>query len=141
MDVEVADPALAYWPHVWMVEYATCAKLFNYPDESGAAGARVIPEVARTHTVSRDGRSHTFDLRRSFRFHTGAEVTAQSFADALNRLAQPKLRSPATAYMHDIVGARAVISGKAQSISGVRVLDRYRLRSGSRNPSGTSQPG
>ena len=128
VDVDYVDPALAYFPPAWMFEYATCAMLFNYPDKSGAAGARVIPEVARKYTVSRDGRTYTFDLRRTFRFHTGAEVTAKSFADTLNRLAQPKLRSPATAYMHDIVGATAVIEGKAQKISGVRVLGRYRLR-------------
>ena len=55
-------------------------------------------------------------------------MTAHSFADAFNRVAQPKLESPATAYMREIVGAAAVIDGKAQSISGVRVLGRYRLQ-------------
>ena len=35
-----------------------------------------------------------------------------------------KLRSPAAAYMHEIVGADAVTDGKAQSIAGVRVLGR-----------------
>ena len=67
-------------------------------------------------------------MKKTFRFHTGAAVTAQSFADAFNRDAQPSLKSPATVYMHEIVGASAVIDGKAASISGVRVLDRYRLQ-------------
>ncbi len=41
---------------------------------------------------------------------------------------QPAARSPATRYMHEIVGADAVIDGKARTISGVRVLGRYRLQ-------------
>ncbi len=93
--------------------FATCAKLFNYPDEPGAAGTRLVPEVVDTFTVSKDGRTYTFELKRTFRFHTGAPVTAQSFADAFNRVAQPKLGSPATRYMREIVGAAAVIDGKA----------------------------
>ena len=122
------DPALAYLTDDWMIEYATCAKLFNQPDAPGAAGLRVIPEVVRSFTVSRDRRTYTFDLKPTFRFQTGAAVTARSFADAFNRNAQPTLRSPATKYMHEIAGADAVIDGKAKSISGIRVLGRYRLQ-------------
>jgi hypothetical protein len=45
------DPALAYLTDDWMVEYATCAKLFNQRDLPGAAGLRVVPEVVRSFTV------------------------------------------------------------------------------------------
>ena len=45
VDLDSVDPALAYGAASWMVEYATCAKLFNNPDASGAAGAQVIKEV------------------------------------------------------------------------------------------------
>ena len=78
--------------------------------------------------VSSDGRRYEFELKRIFRFHTGAAVTAHSFADALNRVANPRLRSPATGFMREIAGAVAVMEGKAQTISGVRVLGRYRLQ-------------
>jgi ABC-type oligopeptide transport system substrate-binding subunit len=127
-DVDFVDPALAYRDRSWPVGYATCAKLFNYPGAGGAAGTRLVPEVVDRYMVSKDGRTYTFTLRRTFRFHTGARVTAQSFADAFNRNARPELGSPATAYMREIVGAAAVIGGKAGSIAGVDVLGRYRLR-------------
>jgi peptide/nickel transport system substrate-binding protein/oligopeptide transport system substrate-binding protein len=127
-DVDFVDPALAWLPRSWQIGFATCAKLFNYPDAPGAAGTRLVKEVVDRFTVSKDRRTYTFVLKRSFRFHTGAWVTAQSFADAFNRVAKPKLESPATVYMREIVGATAVIDGEAQSISGVRVLDRYRLQ-------------
>jgi ABC-type oligopeptide transport system substrate-binding subunit len=127
-DVDFVDPALAYFARSWPIGYATCAKLFNYPDAPGAAGTRLIPEVVDRTTRSSDQRTYTFELKQTFRFHTGAPVTARSFALAFNRDANPKLGSPATAYMHEIVGADAVIAGNATSISGIRVLGRYRLQ-------------
>jgi oligopeptide transport system substrate-binding protein len=128
VDVDYVDPALAYEGFAWSIGFATCAKLFNYPDESGALGTRLIPEVVRDFRVSRDGRVYTFELKRTFRFHRGAAVTARSFADAFHRVANPRLRSPATTYVREIVGAGAVIAGRAKRISGVRVLGRYRLQ-------------
>ena len=127
-DVDFVDPALAYAAWSWPIGYATCAKLFTYPDAPGAEGTKVIPEVVRTYKVSRDGRAYTFDLNTRFRFHTGAPVTAQSFVDAFNRDANPKQRSPATGFIQEIVGARAVIDGTATSISGVQALARHRLQ-------------
>lgn len=71
------------------ISFATCAKLFNHPDEAGKSGTQIVPEVVNSHTVSRDGRIYEFELKRTFRFHTGAPVTAQSFADAFNRTRSP----------------------------------------------------
>jgi ABC-type transport system substrate-binding protein len=127
-DVDFVDPGLAYATQDLPLQFATCAKLFNYPDARSAAGARVVPEVVKSFTVSRDGRTYVFELKPTFRFHTGAPVTARSFADAFNRDANPRLRSLATNFMREISGAVAVMQGKAQTISGVQVLGRYRLR-------------
>ena len=135
-DVDFVDPALAYDSPSWVLEFATCAKLFNYPDKAKAAGTRVIREIVRSFRVSRDGRTYTFELKKTFRFHTGAPVTARSFVDAFNRDANPSMKSPATAFMHEIVGADAVIEGRAKTISGVRALGPYRLRIGLTKPLG-----
>jgi ABC-type transport system substrate-binding protein len=135
-DVDYVDPALAYFAHSWAIEFATCAKLFNYPDAAGVEGTRVIPEVVDRSTVSPNGKLYTFDLKRTFRFHTGAPVTAGSFAEAFNRDANPRMQSPAQNYMHEIVGADAVIAGKARGVSGVRVLGPYRLQIRLRKPLG-----
>ena len=57
-------------------------------------------------------------------------VTAQSFADAFNRNANPKLNSLVRrrGWLQEIVGANAVMRERATTISGVQVLGRYRLR-------------
>jgi ABC-type transport system substrate-binding protein len=126
VDVPV-DPALGNPSEP--LDWATCAMLFSFAPAAGAAGTRVIPEVVDGWTVSRDGRTYTFELKRTFRFHTGAPVTARSFADAFNRVASPTMHSIARNYLREIVGASAVIDGKAETITGVQVLGRYRLRS------------
>jgi peptide/nickel transport system substrate-binding protein len=124
-NIDSVDPALGYFRDAWLIQDATCARLFRYQNV-GDGNWQVTPEVVARSTVSRDGRTHTFSLHDTFRFHTGAKVTAQSFADAFDRAA--KLRSPAAVYMHEVVGADAVTDGKAQSISGLRVLGPYRLQ-------------
>ena len=55
-EVDFVDPALAYSGRSWLLEYATCAKLFNYPDAPGAAGTRLVPEVVDRYAVS-EGRA------------------------------------------------------------------------------------
>ena len=47
-DVDFVDPGLAYTDLSWAIGFATCAKLFNYPGELGAAGTRLLPEVVRS---------------------------------------------------------------------------------------------
>jgi peptide/nickel transport system substrate-binding protein len=112
-----------------MLEYATCANLYNYPDKPAPVGAVAIPEVAKDFPkVSADGTTQTIQLRRTFRFNTGQPVTAANFVAAFNRDANPKLESPARNYLHEIVGADAVIDGTARTMTGVTAPGRYTLR-------------
>jgi ABC-type oligopeptide transport system substrate-binding subunit len=125
------DPQLAYVTTAWWLEYATAAKLFNYPERPGAAGNRLVPEVASRYTVSRDGRRSTFIIRKGFRFSDGSRVTAKSFAYAIDRIANHDLASPGAAFITDpngtnIVGARAVNDGHGTHVRGV-VARRNRL--------------
>ena len=120
------DPQLAYVTTAWWMEYATAAKLFNYPDRSGPAGTRLVPEVASRFTVSRDGRTWTFVIRKGFRFSDGLPVTAASFRYAIDRVANHDLASPGAPFITDlkganVVGAGAVNSGSAQHVRGVVV--------------------
>ena len=121
------DPQLAYTSTAWSLEYATAAKLFNYPDRAGRPGTVLRPEVASGYRVSRDGRTYTFTLRRGFRFSDGSPVTAKSFGYAIDRAANHALATPAAPFITDlVVGARAVNEGHAVHVRGV-VAKGYRL--------------
>jgi YVTN family beta-propeller protein len=142
-DIGTLDPALAYTPLSeasftsarlsWQLEYATCAKLLNYPDQPAPIGSQLIPEVAGSlPTRSRDGRTYTFAIRPGFRFSppSGEPVTAATFKYAIERSLSPRMRGPALGpragpagsarpVLADVVGAAAYMTGRAPHISGV----------------------
>ena len=121
-DVDFLDPALAYATLSWQIQYATCAKLVNYPDERGPAGARLSPELAETLPRPTDGgRTYTFRIRQGFRFSppSGEQVTARTLKDSIERSMNPRMRSPAAGFMRDVVGASAFANGSARHVSGI----------------------
>jgi peptide/nickel transport system substrate-binding protein len=94
--IDFADPALAYYQISWQVEYATCVKLLNYPDLPAPQGYALVPEAASSMpTISADGLTVTFTVPPGkYKFNTGEQVTAQTFADSLLRDLNPKMVSP-----------------------------------------------
>jgi ABC-type oligopeptide transport system substrate-binding subunit len=120
-DVDYLDPQLSYYGETWKLEATTACKLMNFPDKEGAAGAVATPEVsAGLPLVSKDGKTYTFTIKPGFRFSNGKPVTAQSFVDAFNRFANPRMQSTGVQFLDIVRGAKAVIDGEARTISGVR---------------------
>jgi len=121
-DVDYVDPALDYLSSGWEIQYALACKLMNYPDKNGPQATQLTPEVAAGFPrISNNGRTYTFTVKPGFRFANGETVTAKSFADAFNRNANPRLQSPAQAFMTDLVGANDVLNGHGSQISGISV--------------------
>ena len=121
--LDSADPALAYDTLSWAIVRATCAKLLDYPDAPGAAGARPAPELAEAMPRrSDDGRTYTFTIRRGFRFSppSGEPVTARSLKYTIERSLNPRMQPPAAHLVADLVGQSAYAAGRARHISGVR---------------------
>jgi YVTN family beta-propeller protein len=121
---DFTDPALAYLPASWQLEYATCAKLLNYPDRPAPAGSQLVPEVARSLPVVSDGgRRFTFSIRDGYRFSPPSNqlVTAQTFKYSIERSLSPKLKRAAVApqFVGDIVGTEAYRQGRVAHIAGV----------------------
>jgi len=120
------DPQVAYVTTAWTLEYATAAKLYNYPDKQGPAGSKLVPEVASNFKVTGNGRTYTFTIRKGFKFSDGSAVTAKNFKYAINRVANKQLSSPGAQFITDsngtnIVGAQAVNAGHGNNVSGVVV--------------------
>src|SRR5438874_10177949 len=102
------DPQLAYITTAWWLEYATAAKLYNYPDKAGPVGTKLVPEVASKFTVSRNGKVYTFTLRKGFKFSDGAAVSAKNFKYAIDRVANKDLASPGAQFITDPSGTNIV---------------------------------
>jgi len=118
--ITYVDPALAYFSDEWLIEYATCAKLMNYPDQKQPKGSQVVPEVAAGFPrISRSGKQYTFTIKKGWRYNTGRTITAADFKQAFLRGANKDMNSPAVSYEHEIVGADAYNKGTASTISGV----------------------
>jgi DNA-binding SARP family transcriptional activator/ABC-type transport system substrate-binding protein/streptogramin lyase len=101
--------------------YATCAKLFNYPDASGAAGERLEPEVAAGWpTLTEHGRTYMFRIRPGYGFSPPSHerVTAESFRHEIERVLSPK-NAGASSLLPDIIGGEAYSAGKTAHISGI----------------------
>ena len=119
-DVDFIDPSLAYYVHSWQIMGASGANLLRFADAEGSAGSRLVPEVATGFpAISNNGKTYTFTIRPGFKFSNGKAVTADSFKWAIERAVNNQQQSPAGPFVADIVGAQAVLDGKARSVSGV----------------------
>jgi len=90
----------------------------------------IVPDIAERWEVSADGRTYTFRLRRGVLFHDGSRmVTAQDFKYSMERALNPRTGSTvALTYLGDIVGARDFARGRAQEVTGIKVIDDFTLQ-------------
>jgi peptide/nickel transport system substrate-binding protein/oligopeptide transport system substrate-binding protein len=92
-------------------------------------GALAIkPAIAETWTASRDGLVWTFSLKKGVKFHHGREVTADDIVYSFTRIVDPKTKSAGAPLFMKIKGARQFADGRAASVEGLVVLDRYTLQ-------------
>lgn len=88
--------------------------------------AEIRPKLASSWTVSADGLTYTFNLRKDVTFWNGDKMTAQSFVDEFQRVLDPKVASPGEGFLDPIVqGSTAFNKGKATSVSGLSAPDPY----------------
>ena len=88
----------------------------------------IVPDLAEDWDISPNGKVFTFRLRQDAKFHDGRLVVAEDFRWSLERAADPLTESPvADLYLADILGVADKLSGKTQSIRGLRVIDDHTL--------------
>ncbi len=110
------DPARARTAY----DYAVVSRVYSRLVDSDAA-LDLRPALARTWTVSEDGRTYTFRLAPA-RFHNGRPVEARDVAGTFERLLAAGASGPYAELLSVIEGARAFSQGQAPTLSGVRVL-------------------
>ncbi|HET7412303.1 MAG TPA: ABC transporter substrate-binding protein, partial [Pararhizobium sp.] len=118
-DVATLDPAIGYDWQNWSMIKALFDGLMTY--EPGTT--KLVPDLAESYKISNDGKTYTFKLRQGVKFHNGRTMTADDVKYSLDRVVDPKTKSPGAGFFSNIVGYDAVSGGKADSLSGVKVLD------------------
>jgi oligopeptide transport system substrate-binding protein len=89
----------------------------------------IVPDIAESWEKSPDGKTYTFYLRQGVKFHSGREVKAADFKYSWERACNPDTGSgTAATYLGDIVGAKDMLAGEAEEISGVEVIGDYTLQ-------------
>jgi ABC-type transport system substrate-binding protein len=97
-DFNYTDPSLEYESPGWQLEYATALKLLNWRETK----AQLYNEAASRVTVSPNGRRYTFTIRPGLRLSNGEKITAANFRFAIQRANNPKMQSPASAFLSDL---------------------------------------
>ena len=67
-------------------------QIFETLVEYDAGGFKIVPKLAETWSVSPDGRSWTFALRRGVKFHDGTDLDAAAVVLNIDRARQPRIR-------------------------------------------------
>ncbi len=124
------DPAIAWEVTSWGIERLTYETFLSYASEPGEPGTELIPclatEVpsAENGGISADGTVYTFKLRPGVKFAppVDREVTAEDFKYSFERMMVEPL-APATFFYTGVVGAQDFMDGKANEITGFKVVD------------------
>jgi ABC-type transport system substrate-binding protein len=128
--IENIDPQRTYYVPESQYEWLTQRPLLNFAHAEGARGYRLLNEGARNYTVSRDGRTYTFHLRKGMRFSDGSAVTAANYMHTFLRILNPGVGSPIASFLTDpasvnIRGAIAYNTTGKGSVSGLQTKGKY----------------
>jgi peptide/nickel transport system substrate-binding protein len=92
-------------------------------------GLNIVPALADTWTISRDGRIYTIHLRDGVRFHDGTPLTSADVVYSVKRLLDParQKKSIGVSYLQVVDGAPAYSAGRSRELPGISAIDANRL--------------
>ncbi|WP_454857227.1 ABC transporter substrate-binding protein [Rhizobium binxianense] len=118
-DITTLDPAIGYdWVN-WSMIKSLYSRLMDY--EPGTPN--LVPSLAESFTVSPDGLTYTFKLRKGVKFSNGREVVASDVKYSIERAVDPKTQGPGAGFFGAIKGFEDVTRGKATTLSGIETPD------------------
>src|SRR4051812_36153737 len=118
-DVSTLDPAIGYDWQNWSMIKSLFSRLMDYKPGT----TELTPDLATSYDISADGLTYTFHLRTGVKFHNGREMTADDVAYSYNRTVIPKTQSPGAGFFKSIAGFDDLTAGKADTMSGIKVVD------------------
>ncbi|QRG70102.1 ABC transporter substrate-binding protein [Brevibacillus choshinensis] len=85
--------------------------------------SELVPGLAESWEVTPDGLTYTFHLRKNVKFHNGEIFKADDVLFTFDRMLDPKTKALNTDFLDMITGAQERMDGKADSVSGIKVID------------------
>lgn len=95
------------------------------PDGNG--GVKIVPSLAESWDVSENGKVYTFHLAKGVKFHNGEEFKADDVLFTIDKMMNPEQATINSWIFEIIEGAKDRLEGKADSVSGVKVIDNYNV--------------
>jgi oligopeptide transport system substrate-binding protein len=89
----------------------------------------IIPGVAESWSVSKDGLTYTFKIRKNAKWSDGQALTANDFVYSWKRAVSPKLASEYAYQLYYIKNGEAINTGKIKDVNklGVKAKDSHTL--------------
>ncbi len=89
------------------------------------AGLSVVPALAKSWVVSREGTEYTFRLRAGVTFHDGSPFSSEDVVSTFRRLLAPEhgQGNVACDYLMVLTGARDFAAGRRPDLPSVRAID------------------
>ena len=133
-DPVTLDPAVDFEGPGWALEHAIFGNLLNYASAPGAAGTKIIADMATevptvaNGGITNGGKTYIFHIRPGIRFAppVNRECTAADFVYSFQRMMSLPT-APAKGYYTGIVGLQAFLNGKAKTITGYKAIGKYTL--------------
>lgn len=83
----------------------------------------LVPGLAESWDISPDGLVYTFHLKKGVKFHNGEIFKADDVLYTFDRMLNPETKALNTDFLSMIKGAQDRMDGKADSVSGIKVID------------------
>ncbi|MFB6465333.1 oligopeptide ABC transporter substrate-binding protein [Cytobacillus sp. Hz8] len=106
----------------------TDSKVLDFFDESLFTydeNLKIQPHIATWDT--KDSKVYTFTFKEGVKWHNGEELTVNDWVFALETIAHKDYKGPRYTNVQNIEGTPAFHSGKAKTISGIKVIDDYHI--------------
>lgn len=118
------DPAIGYdWQNTTVIR-----NIFNGLVTYKPGSAQIIPDLASDYSLSADGLTFTFHLRKGLKFHNQRPVIAADIKYSIERVVQPITNSPGRVFFRAIKGYELVDDGVSKHLSGIKVIDDYTIK-------------
>ncbi|MEA3287245.1 MAG: ABC transporter substrate-binding protein [Candidatus Marinimicrobia bacterium] len=91
-------------------------------------GSEIEPGLAESWEISEDGKIYTFNLRKNVKFWDKTPFTSAHVKHSFERVLNPEARSPQTWLLMPIQGASEYMQGKADSVSGISIINPTQIK-------------